>query len=147
MNRQDFEKLILSMYATRNSNDPQKTAELFADDAVFQLAGVSGPGKAPARAERRKDLHALMHQLVTTWEWLDFEILDLLIDGEKAAVHYRTKQRFIPTNEIVETNLVDLVTLRDGKIAHMVEFCDTALAEKLISAAMTQAAQGATAQG
>jgi ketosteroid isomerase-like protein len=128
------------IYAVRKSNDALEAGALFTDDAVFELSGSVGPGRIAVRAERNQDVAALMKTLVETWEWLDHEILDLLIDGNRAAVRYRTKQRFIPTGDVVETDLYDLVTFRDGKISHMVEFCDTALAADLIKAAMASAA-------
>lgn len=140
MKRSDVEACVRHIYSVRNLNDAEKAADLFAPGAVFQLAGSAGPARIAVKAEGPADMRELMGSLVAAWEWISHDIKDVVIDGDRAAVHYHTRQRFIPTNQIVETELFDLVTFEDGKIARLVEFCDTALASDLISAAMTQAA-------
>ena len=141
MDRTTVQALVDHIYSVRKMNNAALAAGLFCHDAVFEMAGSPGPGRIAARVEHAESIGALMKSFVDAWEWLDHEILDVVIDGSRAAVRYRTRQRFIPTNQIVETDLFDLVTFRDGKIAHMVEFCDTALATDLIQIAMNQAAK------
>ena len=137
MSRSDIEALVHHIYAVRASNDAAKSAGLFAPGATFQLAGSPGPGRVAATSG--DDMHAMMQSLVAAWEWLEHDILDLVVEGDKAAVHYRAKMRFIPTNQVVTTDLFDLVTFAGGKIVRLVEFCDTALATDLITAAMANA--------
>jgi ketosteroid isomerase-like protein len=140
MNRAEIERLVTHIYAVRKLNDAAKAAGLFAPDAVFELAGSAGPGRIAARVQGHVGMSDMMGALVNAWEWLDHEVSDLVIDGNRAAIRYKTRQRFIPTNQVVVTDLFDLVTFNDaGKIVHMVEFCDTALASDLIQTAMAQA--------
>jgi ketosteroid isomerase-like protein len=141
LERATVQALVDHIYSVRKMNNAALAAELFAHDAVFELAGAAGPGRIATRVDAAEGIRSLMKSLVEAWEWIDHEILDLVIDGNRAAVRYRTRQRFIPTNQIVETDLFDLVTFREGKIAHMIEFCDTALATDLIHVAMNQAAK------
>jgi ketosteroid isomerase-like protein len=46
-------------------------------------------------------------------------------------VHTRVRVRAAATGEEVTTDMVDLVTFREGKIASFLEFVDTALAAKM----------------
>jgi len=58
----------------------------------------------------------------------------ILVEGDKAVVHWRGKIRSTVTGEIVDTELVDLFEFKDGRISSFVEFCDTALAARLMQA-------------
>ena len=49
-------------------------------------------------------------------------------------MHWRGKIRSTLTGEVVDTELVDLFELQDGRISSFVEFCDTALAARLMQA-------------
>ena len=137
MNRAEIERLVTHIYAVRKLNDSAKAAGLFAPDAVFEMAGSAGPGRIAARVQGHVDMSDMMGALVNAWEWLDHEISDLVIDGNRAAIRYW--QRFIPTNQVVATDLFDLVTFNDaGTIVHMVEVRDTARASDLIQTAMAR---------
>jgi ketosteroid isomerase-like protein len=139
LDRSRIEALVHHVYAVRKMNNAVLAAELFASDAIFELAGSPGPGSISARVQDSDGMRAMMKSLVEAWEWIDHEILDLVIDGNRAAIRYRTKQRFIPTDQVVDTDLFDLVTFKDDKIFRMVEFCDTALATDMIQTAMQAA--------
>jgi ketosteroid isomerase-like protein len=77
-----------------------------------------------------------MSGLTATFEWLDHQILTMIVDGSNAAVHWRARIRVMPSGEEVETELVDVLTIDAGKIRSMTEFCDTALAARLMGADM-----------
>ena len=56
-----------------------------------------------------------------------------VIEGSKAAVHWRSKVRSSLTGETVVTELFDLVEFEDGRISSFLQFCDTALAHRLMA--------------
>ncbi len=143
MDRSKIEDLIREVYKTRTSNDLAAVLNLFARNAVFHMAGANGPGRIAARAEGQQSISDIMATLVSAWSWIEVQILDLLVDGASAAVRYRATMRFLPTQAIVVTDLFDLIKFEDGKIAELVEFCDTALAASLINDAMSLAGKGA----
>jgi len=58
--------------------------------------------------------------------------VSMLIDGSKAAVQWRAKIRSAVTGETVETDLFDLIELEGGRIKSFFEFCDTALAARMM---------------
>jgi ketosteroid isomerase-like protein len=78
-----------------------------------------------------ESLRSAMAGLVGAFEFKDHQIVSLIVEGQKAAVHTRVRLRAAATGEEVTTEMVDLVEVRDGKIASFLEFCDTALAAKL----------------
>ena len=73
--------------------------------------------------------------MMKTFEVLDHQIVSMLIDGSKAAVQWRARLRSTITGETVETDLFDLfdlIEMEDGRIRSFFEFCDTALAARMM---------------
>lgn len=56
----------------------------------------------------------------------------MLIDGSKAAVQWHARIRSTVTGETVDTDLFDLLEMDDGRISSFLEFCDTALAARMM---------------
>jgi ketosteroid isomerase-like protein len=69
--------------------------------------------------------------LVAAFEFVQRDIVNLIIEGQQAAVHSRVKLRFIPKDRTVTTDILDLWKFEDGKIVELVEFVDTALINNL----------------
>jgi ketosteroid isomerase-like protein len=76
----------------------------------------------------------LLAGMIKTFELLDYTIVCMLIDGDTAAVQWHAKIRSSVTGQTVETDLFDLIEMEDGQIASFLEFCDTALAARLMHA-------------
>jgi ketosteroid isomerase-like protein len=70
--------------------------------------------------------------LIGAFEFVERDVVSLVIDSEQAAVHCRVKLRFIPKDRTITTDLLDLWTFRDGKVVELVEFVDTALVNELM---------------
>ena len=79
-------------------------------------------------ARQRGDLDALSRIFAV----LEHQIVSMLIDGSKAAVQWRAKMRSAITGETVETDLCDLIEMEDGRVKSFFEFCDTALAARMM---------------
>jgi ketosteroid isomerase-like protein len=132
MTKQEIETLLRAAYDARRRGDVAGILELFTDDVEFAMAGAREASPVALRCTDGQAFRAALTGLVQTFEWLDQAILAMVIEGDRAAVHWRGKIRSAATGEVAETELVDLVTVRDGKIASFLEFCDTALAAKLM---------------
>ena len=102
--RQDIDRTLRDAYAARQRGDLDALGGLFAPHARFQMADSSA---SPIAAS-------------------------MLIDGSKAAVQWRAKMRSAVTGETVETDLFDLIEMEEGRIKSFFEFCDTALAARMM---------------
>ena len=60
--------------------------------------------------------------MIKSFQLTDHSIQSLIIDGAKAAVHWQTRVYSRITGTNVPTELVDLVNLREGRIASYLEF-------------------------
>lgn len=134
--RAQIEAMLRDAYAARVRGDLEGTLRPFAEDAVFQLAGAAEASPVALRCTDCESLRVAMAALIGAFEFKRHEILSLIVDGAKAAVHTRARVRATATGEEKETEMVDLVSFRDGKIASFVEFCDTALAARMAGRAV-----------
>ena len=134
MDRTNIERTIKDAYAARKRGDVESIVKMFTENAHFQLAGAYVTSPVAVETTGSGDLKAALTALVATFEWLEQDIQSILVEGDKAAVHWRGKIRSTVTGEIVDTELVDLFEVKDGQISSFVEFCDTALAARLMHA-------------
>jgi ketosteroid isomerase-like protein len=129
--RQDIERTLRDAYAARQRGDLDALGGLFAPHGRFQMAGSSASPIA-ALVEGAEQYRLLLAGMIKTFEVLDHKIVSMLIDGSKAAVQWRAKMRSAVTGETVETDLFDLIEMEDSRIKSFFEFCDTALAARMM---------------
>ena len=136
--RAQIESLLREAYAARKRGDVDAITRAFVPNPHFELAGARQTSPIAIRCTEGNQFRTLMSGMVQTFEFLDHEILGMIIEGNRAAVHWRSRMRSGVTGEEVVTELVDLVTVENGKIASFVEFCDTALAARMMGAPAAQ---------
>jgi len=129
--RGSVEKLLREAYEARVRGDIETIGRIFADNARFEIAGSSQVSPIPARVEGA-GIRPLLGQVIKTFQMSDLRILSMIIEGSKAAVHWRVKVRSSVTGETADTQLIDMIEVKDGRIVSFVEFCDTALASRLM---------------
>jgi ketosteroid isomerase-like protein len=130
--RSQIEKLLKEVYAARRRGDVDAVCACFAENPTFTMAGSQQASPIAVRCTDRDGFRSMIAGLIKTFEWLDHDILSMIIDGPKAAVHWRGRIRSTITGEEVVTELVDVMTIDNGRIASLTEFCDTALAAKMM---------------
>jgi ketosteroid isomerase-like protein len=120
--RLETERLLHQLYAARVNGDLPGLCATFAHDATFQIAGTSNPSPVSISAVGVDQFRPLLAIMIKTFKLSDYTILSMLIDGAKAAVHWRVKIFSRITGTTVLTELVDVVEIRDGLIASYTEF-------------------------
>lgn len=120
--RTEIERLLRGLYAARVSGDVAAVCDKFTPDAQFRIAGASHAAPVAVSAVGDREYRPLLAIMVKTFKLSDDEIVTLLVDGDKAAVHWRTKIFSRITGTTVLTELVDIVQIRDGRIGSYVEF-------------------------
>jgi ketosteroid isomerase-like protein len=130
--RREVERLLAEVYAARKRGDLDGVCACFGDDPSFVMAGAREASPIAVQCTDSATFRTVMSGLIATFAWLDHEILAMVIDGSRAAVHWRGRIRSTITGEEVVTELVDVITVQDGRIQALIEFADTALAAKLM---------------
>ena|SRR5713101_4758223 len=129
--RDDIERTLRDTYAARQRGDLDAISNIFAPHARFHMAG-SNASPVAILVEGEEQYRPLLAGMIKTFEILEHNIVTMLIDGSKAAVQWHARMRSTVTGETVETDLFDLVEIEDGRIRSFYEFCDTALAARMM---------------
>ena len=128
MDRSEIEAFVRKLYAARVDGDMDALSQAFAENAVFQIAGSPETSMLASLAEGHETVMSLMRTIVDTFSLSDVKILDLLVDGDKAAVRWRATVHVMTTGQTVTTDLAAFIEIADGKVVSLIEFVDTALA-------------------
>jgi len=117
-----IDRLLRELYAARARGDLDGVCRTFSHDAKFQLAGASHASPIAITAVGIDEIRSWLALMLKTFQINDQTILSLLIDGANAAVHWRARIHSRITGVAVQTELVDLVQIREGRIASYTEF-------------------------
>jgi len=115
-------RLLRQLYDARLAGDLDAVCQAFADDARLEITGASYATPIAVRASGLAEIRAWLAPLVKTIELSDQEILSMIVEGDEAAVHWRSRLRSRVTGTSVLTAFVDVVKVREGRIATYVEF-------------------------
>jgi ketosteroid isomerase-like protein len=120
--RLEIDRLLRQLYAARVAGDLDGVCQTFANDARFEIAGTSQTSPIAISATGLDQIRTWLALLIKTFQMSDHTILSMIIDDAAAAVHWRAKIRSRITGATVPTDLVDLVQIREGRIANYTEF-------------------------
>ena len=132
--RQAIEDLLEELYAARVRGDLDAVAKLFAANATFQVAGTDDASPMPTLVKGNAGIRSLMQGMIVNFEVSDFTVIEMLIDGPSAAVRWQATFLYTKTGRMFTTELADFITVANGKVVSFVEFLDTALAARVLSA-------------
>jgi hypothetical protein len=93
----------------------------FARDVRFEIAGASNGGILAMTAHGVAELRPLLAIMIKSFKLTDLHFLSLLIDGQKAAAHWRTRVSSRISGETNLAELIDVIEVRIGRIASYVE--------------------------
>jgi ketosteroid isomerase-like protein len=120
--RDQIDGLLRGLYDARLRGDLDGMCKAFADDAVFHIAGAGQVSAVSNRAAGLGEIRPLLAVMIKTFKLRDQVIQNILIDGTKAAVHWRAGVHSRITGTIALTEFVALVDIRNGRIASYLEF-------------------------
>jgi ketosteroid isomerase-like protein len=132
--RAEIERIVRDAYAARKRNDLEACLRFFADRPVFRMAGAPVTSAVAMTGCNKTEMRKVLSELIRAFEWIDHTIVSIVIEGSKAAVQGRVKMEATATGDVVETDIADFIEVQDGRIVSFVEFCDTALAGRLMNA-------------
>jgi ketosteroid isomerase-like protein len=109
-----IEAVLNGLYAARVAGQLEPLCGYFAPAALFKVAGSSDGKPIAIEARGEHAIHSWLAIMLKTFRLTDHEILTMLIDGKKAAVHWRARIHSKVTGVSVLTELVDLFEIADG---------------------------------
>lgn len=120
-------------FEARLKNDPALVIPMFAPGARYVMAGAAGESPVVSTDQGPADYAEIARALAAAWRWRNVEVRSLVVEGEKAAVHFGLVVDYAPSGVKVNTELANFWTLRDGLCTELIEFVDTALVRRLTS--------------
>lgn len=132
MDREAIKSLLDRAYEARRTGDIEEIISAFHPDAKFTLAGSEEVTSVVRVSQGHQELRRTLAGLIDNFQFVHRDILSILIDKDRAAVHSRVSLRFVPKDKTVTTELLDLWKFGEGTIIELVEFVDTALVNDLI---------------
>jgi len=121
-----MEKLVREAYAARKRGDYDAMAAMCAPGASLRLAGATEHSRLAGTTRGRAALRERFATLAQ-FAFTNQKMLSIIADGDRAAIHWRAKVTYKPTGKSAVTEFCDLWTVKNGKIASIVQFIDTAL--------------------
>jgi ketosteroid isomerase-like protein len=121
--RSEIDRLLRELYAARVRSDLDGVCRGFGEAAKFKVAGVSHHGSPIAiTAIGIGEIRQWFALLLKTFQLKDQMILSMIVENERAAVHWQAKIYSRISGLTVLTELVDLFELHDGRIGSYTEF-------------------------
>jgi ketosteroid isomerase-like protein len=111
--------------------DPAKCAQYFHDDGVFCIIGRICDYSFSGVFRGRRQITDLFRRIAGEVELSDHRILNLVIDGDQVGLRRSVVVRHRGTAARTRLILGNLVRMRDGKIAEVHEYADTAWLKRL----------------
>lgn len=121
MDPAQIERVLRSLYAARLSGDLDGVCRTFSVDGAFQIASASESSPVAIKAAGEREFRPLLAFMIKTFNLRDLTIRKMNIDGDRATVHWRADVRSRITGATVPTEFVDIVEVRDGRIANFSE--------------------------
>jgi ketosteroid isomerase-like protein len=130
--RTSIEHLIKTAYDARVRGDVDGVLQHFADGAKFALAGCPASSPVPMSVCGAEPLRNAMTGLIQSFAFSDMEPVTTVIEGDRAVIHWKARVRSTATGQEAETEFVDILHVKDGKIVSFKQFTDTALARRML---------------
>jgi ketosteroid isomerase-like protein len=120
--RASIQAVLEALYTARCDGDLEQLSGLFAENGHLRISG-SGDGKPIAiTANGAAAIRGWLTVLLKSFSISRREMLSTVIEGPRAAVHWRATIHSRITGAQVVTELMDQVEVSAGKIASYVEF-------------------------
>jgi ketosteroid isomerase-like protein len=126
--RTQIEDTIRDLWIARLQGDLEGTLKGVAEGAVFSLnARGTGEKSMSERSTGKAAIRPVLRQLIENWRFDDWKQISLLIDGEKALLHWTARVTCVPTGKSENFDVFDLIAFQDDKIVDYHQSTDTAL--------------------
>jgi ketosteroid isomerase-like protein len=136
-----LETVINEIYDARMRGDVEGILRHTDEHVEFSIAGCGLSSQIPCTVVGTAALRDVLGQLISAFEFRNGRVLDLMIDGDRAVVHWHVQVRVPNSGEEAETDLVDIVRFRADKVISYKQFADTALASRLLTSGQQASAQ------
>jgi ketosteroid isomerase-like protein len=123
--RRELEDAIREFFKVRNDKDIEAIMAMLDPACSFRIVGNDRLGRMTQRVDDPETMRVAVRALIADWDLSNVSIISLHVDGETIFAHRAGQIRYVPSNVYINTEFLDKVTFRDGRIVDFVEFVDT----------------------
>ena len=120
--RLEIERLLRELYAARLRGDLDAMCAAFSQDATLQIAGAGTVSPVGVKSVGIDQFRSLLGLMIRSFKLSEQTIMSMIVDGEKAAVHWQAKVHSRISGTMVLTEFVDLVEVKDHRVGSFIEF-------------------------
>lgn len=137
MTKDEVVAAVRHFHDVRKTNDAAAVRALFVHDPSFEIPGEPGEGSIAIKAEGCVAFDEIAETFTALWHWMAVDFLDIVVDGQVAAVRYSLTVRAAPTGHEFTNEVFDLMEFEDGKVKRLVQYVDTKRIAAIAAAAMS----------
>jgi hypothetical protein len=131
--RSQIENAIRTLYAARVRGDLKGILRELGENILFEFNGRgTGIEILSVPVMGKYDFGRLLQEFIKNWRFDDWKECSLLVDGEKALLHWTARVTYTPTNRSEQIETLDVITFYNGKIVRFFQCTDTALLLSLV---------------
>jgi ketosteroid isomerase-like protein len=120
--RAAVERIVRELHMARVNGDLAGMCRLFADTGRFEIARASADKPISIRASGLAEFKPWLAMMTKVFKLSDYHLISLVIEGPRAAAHWRVNIFSKVTGVTVPTELVDLMELHEERIQSYNEF-------------------------
>ena len=126
-NSEEIREIVRSTYEARSRGDLIGTMASFADDVVYEFYGQgTGLPSMATEARGKPAVQRIIKELIDNFRFSDWQEVSFVVEGEKAALHWRANVTFTQNGRSEKFDVFDFLTFRDGKVVDFRQGTDTA---------------------
>ncbi len=130
--RRELEDAVRRFYQARNDNDIEAIMAMLDPACSFRIVGDDRLGPMTQRIDDPGTMRVAIQALLEAWDLSNFSIIGLHVDGETVFAHRAGQIRHLPSNVCINTEILDKITFKDGRIVDFEEFVDTLLVADIL---------------
>jgi ketosteroid isomerase-like protein len=131
--RDEMLETIMQAYKAREEGNIEGLMAAFHPNAVFDLKGDKRTLQVAGTVEGHSHVSAALSQFIKVFQFKKRDILDVIVDGDRVAIHSRLEVAFVPNSKSFASEVLDIFRFDDGKIIKLEEFADTALIKAVVT--------------
>jgi ketosteroid isomerase-like protein len=120
-----YQNIVQELYDARSKSDLERMMTFLHPDGVFHIVGSEHLSPLTQRLEGAHLVRPVAGQLLSDWDMSRVENIDVHESGDTVYVHRRGNVVYTPDGSSLDTEFIDKLTFRDGKIVEYLQFLDT----------------------
>jgi ketosteroid isomerase-like protein len=130
---EEIREIVRSTYEARSRGDLIGTMASFADDVVYEFHGqATGLSGMAGESRGKPAVEQIIKDLIDNFSFSDWREVSFVVEGEKAALHWRANVTFTQNGRKETFDVFDFLTFRDGKVVDFRQGTDTAKIRAMI---------------